>query len=294
LSSRTPVQTRAELALAFLTFVWGSTFVAVKSALDDSSTLLFLAIRFSMAAAVLIVAFRGGEWKGRNLRHELGAGLLVGVLLFSGYLFQTWGLLYTTPAKSGFLTGMNIAFVPLLGALLYRRTPAVSEWLGIAIAAGGMGLLTLEGQKQFSVNRGDLLTLFCAFAFALHLLAISKLSPIVSYRNLSMLQVGCAAVLALGSFWWAEPVRFQLTSRLGIALLVTSLFGTALAFTLMTWAQRHTTPTRAAVLFSLEPVVALGTSYIVSGEVFSRQAILGAVLILAGILLVELKPIRVS
>lgn len=290
---RNPLQTRAELSLAFLTFVWGSTFVVVKEALGDSSTLLFLAMRFTIAASALMLAFRGGEWKGRDWRKEVRAGLLVGTLLFLGYLFQTWGLLYTSAAKSGFLTGLSIVFVPLLAAVLYRKLPQVSEWLGILVATAGMALLTLEGE-HWSINRGDVLTLVCALAFALHLLALNRLAPRVSYRNLSILQIGMAALLALGSFWWIEPVRFLWTPRLAMALAITSLVGTALAFTLMTWAQRHTTATRAAVLFSLEPVVALATSYIVAGEVFHLQAILGAMLILAGILLVELKPIRLS
>ena len=284
---------RAELSLILLTVVWGSTFVMVKDALGDASTLLFLAIRFGLAFVVLLALFRGGEWLGRDWRTELKAGALVGTLLFSGYLFQTWGLLYTSAAKSGFLTGMNIAFVPLLGALLYRKNPQISEWLGIAVAVVGMALLTLDG-ASLKVSRGDWLTLVCALAFSLHLLALNRYSPRVSYRNLSILQVGIAALLALATFSWAEPVRLSWTPRLLIALGVTSVFATAMAFSLMTWAQRHTTPTRAAVLFSLEPVVALITSHLLAGEVLKAQAGWGAALILVGILLVELKPFRVA
>src|SRR5580700_2404342 len=136
----------AELALVFNTLVWGATFILVKSALGGISPLLFLALRFSLATAALALFFRKplshkthsrGAWKGA------GPGVLVGSFLFLGYLLQTLGLRLTSAPKSAFITGLTSVMVPLLGSLVYRNRPRISEWLGILTATAGLGLMTL-------------------------------------------------------------------------------------------------------------------------------------------------------
>lgn len=264
----------------------------MKQALDDASALLFLGIRFGLASLILLAVFRGVRLRrAANPWQEVRGGLLAGLFLFGGYYFQTVGLKYTTPSSSAFLTGLYVVLVPLLAALLYRRNPQVSEWIGVCIATVGMVLLTLPGFR-LSLNRGDVLTLACAVAFALHLLAVERQSRRGAFQSLAILQVATAAALSLATFSWTETPYLAWTPRLLVALGVTSIFGTALAFTAMSWAQQHTTATRAAVIFALEPVVAWLTSFLAAGETFSAQASMGAVLILGGILVVELKPIR--
>jgi len=289
-SGRAAAAWRAEAALVAIAFIWGATFVLVKQALEDASTLLFLALRFLLAAAVLLAAYRRrlrglltGGWDG------LRGGLLTGLCLFGGYLFQTLGLRLTTPAKSAFLTGLAIPLVPVLAALLLRLAPSASELAGIAVATAGMALLTAP-DAGVAINPGDLLTLGAAFFFALHLIAVGHYSPRDGFERLSVLQVATVALLALAGFWWAETPFLHSSLTLAGAVAVTGILATALALTVQAWAQRHTSYTRTAVIFAAEPVFAALTSFVVLGETLTGRGWLGAALILAGILIVELKP----
>jgi drug/metabolite transporter (DMT)-like permease len=282
----------ADLALVSVALIWGATFVMVKRALGDISTVLFLALRFSIATVVLWITFRGrGAHFPRNPKFELRAGAIVGVFLFAGYLLQTAGLKLTTASQAAFVTGFNIVLVPLFGALIYRRTPQFSELIGVAMAIAGTGLMTLRSAR-FDIGRGDLLVLGCAIAFAFHILVLGHYSRQMSFESLSLYQIATCAVLGLASFWWFETPRVIWSWAVVIALVVTSLLATALSFSVQSWAQQFTTPTRTALIFSLEPVFAWVTSFLVAREVLSPRAALGAILILAGILTVELKPMR--
>jgi drug/metabolite transporter (DMT)-like permease len=280
---------RADLALAGIALIWGATFVVVKQALHDVSTLLFLALRFTLATLALALVFRPLPAKFRPRRTLLAGGLLAGLCLSAGYLFQTVGLRYTTPSKSAFITGLSIVLVPLLAALWCRRLPASAEVAGITAATAGMALMTLNW-NALRIDRGDLLTLACALAFAAHILVVGHYSPQVSFQALALVQIATAAALALATCGWLEPPRIRWTPGLLAALIVTGLLATALAFSVQAWAQQHTTPAHTALIFALEPVFAWLTSFLLLGEILSPQAALGAVLILAGILLVELKP----
>jgi drug/metabolite transporter (DMT)-like permease len=281
---------RADLALAGIALIWGATFVLVKQALQDASTLLFLALRFSLASVALALALRGRYRGSSSGRQALAGGLLAGLCLFAGYVFQTFGLRYTTPSKSAFITGLSIVMVPLLGSVVYKIVPGASEWLGVVVATIGMALLTLQG-GSLRIGFGDLLTLACAVGFAAHILVVGHYSRKVGFERLSLTQIATAAVISLATFWWAETPRIQWSAGLVVALAVTGLLATALAFTVQAWAQRYTTATRTALIFALEPVFAWLTSFLVAGEILSTRATLGAVMILCGILLVELKPV---
>jgi drug/metabolite transporter (DMT)-like permease len=296
--SRVSRRSAAELALVFNTLVWGATFMLVKSALGNISPLLFLALRFSLATAALAWLFRRplaspGAWKGA------GAGVLVGSFLFLGYLLQTLGLRLTAAPKSAFITGLTSVMVPLLGSFVYRNRPQVSEWLGILTATAGLGLMTLPGAGLLgtmqagtaAVNRGDVLTFFCAIAFAAHIVTLGHFSGRMGFELLSVTQVGTAALLSLALCGWAETPHLEWRPAVVSGILVTGLFATALAFTVQAWAQQYTTAARTALIYMLEPVVAWATSYLLAGEGLSRRAAAGAALILGGVLLVELKPL---
>lgn len=289
-----PVARRAEAALIANTVIWGATFVVVKQALRDVSPVLFLALRFTLATAALMVLFRGFWRHPRNPRGSLGGGAVAGVFLFSGYAFQTIGLQYTTAPKSAFLTGLTAVITPLLAALVYRNMPRLREIGGVLVATGGMALMTLPGGaapgQAISMNRGDLLTICCAVCYAAHILALSRYSPTASFELLSTAQIGVSALLAWSLFHWMETPHIRWTAGVWVAIVITGLFATAVAFTFQAWAQRYTTSTRTALIFMLEPVFAWITSYLLAGETLSRRAAAGAGLILAGILLVELKP----
>jgi drug/metabolite transporter (DMT)-like permease len=282
---------KADAALAVNTLIWGATFTLVKSALRDISPVLFLAVRFSLATLAL-----AGLWllRWRSVRVDrraVAAGMLTGVFLFAGFLFQTIGLQFTSAPKSAFLTGLASVMVPLLAALVYRSRPRALEVLGVLVATGGLALMTLQGPLG-SLGKGDLLTLACAVAFAGHIVTLGHYSEKLSFEVLSVMQVATASVLALALFGWVEPARFQWHPIVVYAILVTGLLATAVTFTVQAWAQRFTTSTRTALIYTLEPVFAWLISYWFLGEGLAGRSAAGAVLILGGVVLVEAKPMQ--
>jgi len=278
----------AEALLAWNTLVWGATFVLVKSALAGIYPLYFLALRFSLATAALLVLFRGAGKSARDWK-SAGAGVLIGSFLFAGYLTQTLGLRLTSAPKSAFITGLASVLVPALAAVVYRIRPQGSEVAGLLVATAGMGLMTLQSNIG-ALSRGDLLTLLCAFAFAAHIVTLGHYSDRISFELLSVTQVATSAVWSWSLLWWMEKPRVEWRPSVVCAILVTGLLATALAFTIQAWAQRYTTSTRTALIYMLEPVMAWLTSYFLVGEGLSGRAAAGAGLILGGVVLVEVKP----
>jgi drug/metabolite transporter (DMT)-like permease len=276
----------ADAALVFNTVVWGSTFILVKAALHHIGPLLFLGLRFSLAAIALFLILLGRgltfDWK------TTAAGAFAGCFLFSGYALQTWGLRLTSAPKSAFLTGLTSLLVPLIGSLVYRNRPQVSEVVGVAVATAGLALMTLE-RNIGAINRGDILTVLCAVGFAAHIVTLGHFSERMRFELLSVSQLAAAAVLALSLFWWTEKPQLTWRPAVVYAILITGLFATALAFTLQAWAQQYTTSTKTALIYMLEPVVAWVTSFVVVGEGLSGRAAVGAALILGGVVLVEMK-----
>ncbi|MEO8591690.1 MAG: DMT family transporter [Candidatus Solibacter sp.] len=292
---------RAELALLLNVFLWGATFVLVKSVLERISPVLFLALRFSLATVALVALFGWRTLRSRRRlrdrwhlrRPAFAAAGMIGIFLFLGYLCQTLGLQTTTPPKSAFITGLCVVMVPLLAALVYRIKPRISEVAGVLSATFGMGLLTLHGPIG-SISRGDLLTFGGAIAFAAHIVATGHFAEQIGYEVLSVMQIGTAAVSALALFWWLETPMIEWRPMVVVTILVTALLCTALAFTIQAWAQHYTTATRTALIYALEPVVAWVTSYLLVGEGLSARGAAGAVLILTGVILVEMKPFQVG
>lgn len=286
-------QLRAELALAGITIVWGTTFVIVKAALADVSTFVFLTMRFSLAAVVLILIYGGTLLRtARKSGFRIGPGMLAGTILFVAYVFQTTGLERTTASKSAFLTGLSIPMVPFVASLVYRNWPRRVEVAGIAVASIGMALMTLpSGRLQMSL--GDALSLLCALTFAIHIVVVGHYSQLEGFQSLAVVQIAMAAVLGLASFGFTEPIRLHMTSGVATAVLVTGLLATALAFTTQAWAQQYTSATRAALIFTLEPPVAWLTSYLLTGERMANRGKVGAGLIVLGILAVELKKVTI-
>ena len=290
MTAEKPRRWLVDLSLVGVCLIWGATFILVKRALADISTLLFLTLRFTAATAVLALIFRQ-QFRSPNLRMSLRAGLLAGICLFSGYVLQTFGLKYTSASKTGFLTGLYIPLVPLFSAVVYKKIPEISELCGVGAAFAGMALMTIQ-TDLLDINKGDLLVAGCAVAYAFHILLLSRFAASANLGVLIVTQIATGMGVGAGTFWWVEPVHVEWTTNVWLALVVTSLLATALAFSVQTWAQRWSSPTRTALIFSMEPLFAWATSYLVAGEVLSRRGTVGAVLILSGILLVELKPVR--
>lgn len=288
-----PRRWQADLSLALVAFIWGSTFVVVKSALADISTMYFLALRFTLASVCMVLIFTRAFARTQRalLLRGLRGGIAAGVCLWLGFVLQTFGLKYTSAGNSGFLTGLYIVLVPLISAAIYRRWPQPRELAGIAIATGGMTLIALPSfDRVVAVNPGDLLTVGCAIVFAVHLLVLGYYSQRELVEAVALGQIACAALLSTLSLV-LEPPRAGWNGSLVFAIVLTAVFATALAFSLQTWGQKHTSPTRTALLFALEPVFALATAVLVGREMLTPARLGGGALILAGILTVELRPL---
>ncbi len=283
-------RTRAELAIVSVSFIWGATFVVVKSALADASTLIFLALRFALGALLLLALFRIRSGSLDGFFAEWRGGVVCGFFLFIGYALQTAGLLTTAASKSAFLTGLFVVFVPLLSSILKRRAPRPVESIGALLAMCGTALLTLDPSAGFRLSTGDLLTIGCAIAFTGHMLAVERFSSPRGHQSLTLWQVLCVAAFSAAGCWWIEPPRLVATPRLASALLITALLATAVSFALYTWAQARTTASRASLIFALEPVFAAVTAWFWSRESWSIRTFAGGALIFGAILLVELKP----
>ncbi|MEO8131467.1 MAG: DMT family transporter, partial [Bryobacteraceae bacterium] len=197
-SSAAPPQWRADLALAMVAMIWGGTFVVVKDALADVSPVLFLGLRFSAATIALGILYVLNP-AARGVHPGWAGGIITGTLLYFGYLLQTLGLRLTTPAKSGFITGLYIVLVPLASSIVYKRAPQLSEILGVGIAATGLGLMTLTGWA-LEIGTGDLLTLGCAVVFTFHIIVLGYYSQRMAFEWLTLLQIGTCAAIALVSF----------------------------------------------------------------------------------------------
>jgi drug/metabolite transporter (DMT)-like permease len=290
--------TPATLLLVFIAAVWGSTFVLVKDALRDISPLLFNLLRMVIATGALALLYH--RELPRLRRSYLRGGLLVGLCLAAGYSFQTAGLARTTPAKSAFITGMIVVLVPLLCAVprlrpATMRAPNLAAFAGAVLAFAGILLLTTPSGTAWSVlfrsiNSGDVLTLFCALGFALHVLALAHVSRDMPLGALALLQMAaCTLMMALALPVFEHP-HLQLSGRLLVALLIAGVLATAVAFTVQSWAQQQLSATRTALILALEPVFAFLTSYLFFGERLSTRATAGALLIMGGIAVTELLP----
>jgi len=288
---RDPRSLKAHLLLVMVTLIWGATFVVIKTALREISPLLFNAVRMTLASVCLAALY----WQPlRKLeKRVLRAGTGVGIFLWIGYEFQTTGLKFTTPSKSGFLTGVSVVLVPLLLAAIWKRP--VNRWIagGVASAFLGLFLMTVPGGESglgwSSVNRGDLLTLGCAIAFGFHIIFLGRATTTYDFRQIAFLQTATAALLMSLTAPLLEQVSSTWSWRVWAAIFITGLFGTAIAFSIQAWAQQFTPATHTALIFALEPVFAWLTSYLVEGERLGLRTSVGALLILAGVIVSEFK-----
>jgi drug/metabolite transporter (DMT)-like permease len=296
---------RANLLLLAITMVWGATFVVVKGALADASPTLFNLLRMVLACVFLLVVYRP-RLTAIERRQWIG-GTVVGALLAAGYQFQTIGLKYTTASKSAFITGAVVVLVPLFAgvvALLARffrafsadgfEPPRPRAYAGALLAFAGLGVLTLPSASSplamlRGINAGDALTFGCSIAFAVHIVVMSRVAKFTSYSLLAILQSGFAAAFLLVLLPAYGRPQFHATPRLAIALAVTGVLATAVAFAVQSYAQNILPPTNVALLMAMEPVFAWITSYVVLGERLGIRGGIGAAMVMAGILVTELR-----
>jgi drug/metabolite transporter (DMT)-like permease len=230
---------------------------------------------------------------GKIEPREIFPGLRLAFFMFGGYCFQTVGLQYTTAINSGFVTGSSVVLVPILLGVFWGRSLAKWIYVGAFAALIGLYFLTVPAEGLRYLNRGDVLTFVAAGFYAVHIILVGEYSQGHSVSALSVIQVTGCGVMAwpltgfAGAIHW-QPVRFDWGWPLLGAIIICAVFATAVAFTAQLWAQQYTSPGHAAILFALEPVFAVITSYLLLHERLSRRAWTGAGLVVAGILIAEL------
>lgn len=297
------MQLVAELLLVLVCFFWGSTFVLVKEAVAEVPVTPFLAIRFFLSGLLLCALF------ARRLlrldRRTLLAGMLLGAVLFVAYALQTFGLQRTSAANAGFITGLSVVLVPLFAALVFRVQAGAGAWLGVGLATVGLYLLstdpagwpgTARGASPGAVPGaalGDLLVLGCAVGFAWHILLTGRFARAFDPRLIAAVQVTATGLLAAAAAYLYEGgIPLALPAVVWWAVAITSLFATVFAFLVQTIAQRFTSPTRTALIFTMEPVFAAVFAWFYAGEPFTRWDFLGGALVVLGMIAAELAPER--
>ncbi len=278
----------ADAALLSVAVVWGFNFVVIKDAIGDTGPMTYLLWRH-LAAALMIVAIMPRALGEARRRDWLYGGLL-GLFLFAAFATQTVGLQWTTPGKSGFITSLDIVMVPFLYWLVTRRSPGWTQVGGAMLAVAGLGFLTLQG--GLSMARGDLLTLVAALGFAAQITATGFFAPRTRPAVLALTQIAAAAALFLAVTPFMEHVGVSFGWKGWAAILWTAATGTIYGFLIQAWAQRSTSSTHAAVILGLEGLFAGVFGLAFGLDVLTWRFGLGALLILAGVLTIELVPGR--
>lgn len=278
------LQRRAEGLLLACTLIWGSTFVIMKFALSEVSPLFFVAIRFLIATGILVLIFRS-----RLLsisRDALIKGGALGILLGLGFATQTIGLNFTTASKSAFVTGTMVIFTPLMQFIIERRFPTVGNIVGVGSVSLGLYFLTSPAGSEFNI--GDALTLICAILFAIYIVYLDVISKEIAADHLTFIQIATVGILCALLAVFFEPISFEPTSLFWSSLIYLTLLATLLTTYVQTRHQKYTTPTRAAIIFSLEPVIAAIMAYFILNEIIGTLGVFGGALIVAGLLISEL------
>lgn len=275
----------ADGSLIGVAAVWGLTFVTVKNAIQLLPPFSFNFYRFSLAALVMLL-FALPTWKNLN-KGTVKAGLLLGLFLFAGYSFQTLGLVYTSASNAGFITGLSVVFVPLIATLLSKQFPGTGVIAGVICATIGLALLSMGDLRSF--NLGDILVLFCAVSFALHIIYVGRFSRHHSTVWLVTWQIAAVAILSGLSSFYFEPGLNQFVPEAWSALIITALLATCLAFFTQNYMQRFTSPSHTAIIFTTEPVFAAIFAVWLLQETLLPNAYWGGALILLGMLLAELR-----
>ena len=267
-------------SLLAVTAAWSTSFVVVKDGISRMPFMSFMSLRFSVAF-ILLALMRPRAL--RMDRRQLGRGVVIGVIGFLGYLFQTIGLQYTTASVSGFITGMFVVLTPLCAWALHRDRIGGNVWVSVVIATVGLGLISLHG---WSFGVGEAWTLAGALMWALQIIYFSRWSTSENAYSIGMLMIGFVALFFVVG---TVPAGFTMppTGGVWVGVLVTSVFATAIAFPVQSWGQAHIDATRAAVIFTMEPVFAATAGVLVAGDVLGPRTLIGAACILAAMAIAE-------
>jgi drug/metabolite transporter (DMT)-like permease len=278
--------TRHELALIAITLVWGGTFLVVQKAMTVSGPAFFVGIRFLAAGIITAVLFHKAM-RGFT-RTELVGGSAIGFTLAIGYGLQTYGLQTITSSQSAFLTALYVPIVPLLQWVVLRRPPRLMSWIGVAFAFAGLILLAGPDAGTISLSAGEIATILCAIAVAAEIILIGRLANDVDSRRITAVQLLTGGLFSL----MAMPLTGESVPEFSWIWALAAIgmgFASCIIQLTMNWAQKEVSPTRATVIYAGEPVWA-GIFGRIAGERLPALALLGAALIVIGVIVSELQP----
>ena len=285
MSTKRPSQTLADLALVTVTIFWGSTFILSKMVLEEIPLVVYLIIRLNLAAVMLsLYALR---YRKEFSRQTLYHGVVMGVFLFLSYLFQMWGIQYTSASNAGFITGLNVVFVPLFSIFFFGNRPRISSIMGVIFAT--IGLYFLSGGDFSALSKGDWLVFVCAVTVAYHVIYTGKFAPKNNIYLLTAVQLLVTGLLSLTLLPFENETFPAIDINVLLLLFYLAFFGTVYTFLIQTAMQRFTTATRTALVFSLEPVFAALFAFLIAGEILTSLGWLGGLLIICGMLIAEIR-----
>ena len=272
-------------ALIAMTFIWGTSFVILKNTLESISTLYILAVRFTGAALIMAV-FGAREWRKADRKYLIG-GALMGACMFVAYVFQTYGLVYTTPGKNAFLTTTYCVIVPFLYWLIRGRKPDGWNIAAAVLCVIGVGLISLDA--ELSVNKGDILTVICGLFYALHIIVSAAYVRGRSVILLTAVQFGTAAVLSWISAVMFAPAPSGAPASAWLSVAYLCIMCTAVCFGLQAFGQKYSPPSQTAVIMTLESVFGAAISVVFFNEKLTLKIFLGFAAMFIAVLISETK-----
>ena len=278
---------RADLLLLSVAIAWGVTFLMVQDAISTTPVYSFLFFRFALAS--LLMFFIAYKYLNFINKKTVIYGVILGVFLFSAFATQTFGLAYTQSSIVAFITGLNVICVPFLAYFIFKEKIKKNVLLGSFVAVFGLYLLTMSGTLTF--EKGEFLTLICAFLFALQIIFTGKFSKEVNVFLLVLFQLITVAILSLIFSLLLEEKTFDISYNYPFykAVIITAVFATVYAFLIQTYMQQFTTATKTAIIFAMEPVSAAIFAYITVNELLNYTQIFGAILIVFATIIAELQ-----
>lgn len=274
---------KADLILVMVMAFWGSSYLFMKTGLESLGIYNLIALRFLLAFGITAVLFAGKL--RRTDRRTLIYGMILGIVLLGVFVSIMEGMKSTSASKAGFLVSLTVVFVPLLSALFFRNKPELKIIIGAAVSLLGIGLLTWNG--RITPESGDLYCVLGAFFNALYILLAGRFTKQVNPVTLGIWQMGFTGALALMIAWIVEGPQIPETTGSWISVLGLGIVCSAAGYMLQTIAQKYTTSAHAGLIFTLEPVFAAAFAFIFAGEILSVRGYLGAGLVMASILIME-------
>lgn len=276
----------SDISLLLIAVIWGSTFIIIKQTIENIPTFAFLSIRFGVASLLLLIlCFK----RIRNINSELlKDGTKLGIILFLVFAFQTVGLKYTPASVTAFITGMYVIIVPLFSAIMLRQKPNTASIFGVLISCAGLSLITLN--NSIAISKGEFLVFMNAIFCSLHIIFTDTYSRKHDVVLLTTIQISVVFVLSTICSLAFEPYTLPRNpnTQLIFTIVLTGVFATVIAFLVQTGMQKYTTPTKAALIYTMEPVASVFFSYVIGGEILSMRQYSGAALIICAMMVAEL------